>query len=46
MPGLPQHDHADLGIDPEADQTEDLRPKHGDRPGQDRWPDYQQGGGG
>lgn len=26
MPGLPQQDHADLGLNSDADHTEDLRP--------------------
>lgn len=29
----PQHDHADLGLNPEADHTEDMRPVKGNAPG-------------
>lgn len=30
---LPQEEHADLGLDPDADKTPDLRPGKDDDPG-------------
>jgi hypothetical protein len=33
MRDLPQQDHADLGLNPEGDRTEDLRPDKRNAPG-------------